>query len=167
MKQLMKIYESLTESKIPVRYADDVELDEDLINESEAVSFNRKIVSNQYIYDFIVDDVDMLCTVYPNPWKKHYYDFAFITKGGSTKDRVGRNLTFMNSVLKTVANCVIDFIDDTDIVKIIAFEGDRIREAAWTRFFKNHSYFSKFEIDDSHTKSGFVEIHVNKRLDTK
>jgi|688.fasta_scaffold182862_2 hypothetical protein len=143
-----------------------------LLNESEAYPFSVSKEGESYIYSFTISDdklgdIEYLCSIYPNPWQKYYYDFAFITKKGqSTKERVGGDLGFMNSVLKTIAECIIDFIGRKDIVKIIAFEGDRIRERAYSRFFKRHPYFSQFEIDDTYTKSGFVEIHVNKGIET-
>ena len=71
----------------------------------------------------------------------------------------------MNSVLKTVAGCMIDFIRKNDIVKKLRFQSHGVRERAYVRFFKKHPYFSKFEIDDSYTYSNFVEIHINKNVE--
>lgn len=120
---------------------------------------------HKYLYNFSVEDLNYECYITPNLWRKHYYDVAFTVKGGSTKDRVGKDVDFMNSVLKTVADCMIDFVNNIDKLNILAFEGDSLREKVYVRFFRNHSYFSKYEIDDTHTKSGFVEIHIEKGMD--
>jgi hypothetical protein len=61
--------------------------------------------------------------------------------------------------------CIIDFINKNDVVKKIRFQTHGIREKAYIRFFRNHQYFSKFEIDDSYEYSGFVEIYINKDVD--
>lgn len=116
-------------------------------------------------YTFSVDDIDYVCVIYPNPWRTHYYDVSFIKKGGSTKERIGKGLKFMNTVLNTVADCVKHFISLKEKIRIIGFDGDRLRTRTYIRFFTRHPYFSQFEIDDSFTKSGFVEIHINKSPD--
>ena len=105
--------------------------------------------------------VDYDCVIYPNSFRLRGKDFDidFIPKGGSTKDVVGKDLKFMNSVLNTIAECIIDFINKNDVVKKIRFQTHGIREKAYIRFFRNHQYFSKFEIDDSYEYSGFVEIY--------
>jgi len=148
-------------------------ISKDLQTESKSYSFKVRKISKEYsgfkyteyLYSFSIDDINYECYITPNLWRKHYYDVAFAVKGGSTKDRVKKDIDFMNSVLKTVADCMIDFINDMDKLNILAFEGDRLREKVYVRFFRNHPYFSKFEIDDTHTKSGFVEIHIEKGLD--
>lgn len=140
-------------------------LTENYLTESEAYPFTFTTEGENYKYFFTIDDLNYICVIYPNPWQKDYYDVAFITEGGTVKDRIGKDLNFFNSVLKTIAECMKDFIRRKEVVRIIAFEGDRVREKAYVRFFKNHPYFSQFEIDDTHTKSGFVEIHVNKGIE--
>lgn len=149
--------------------------EEKTIKESKSYPFELNIkqktdngfIYNIFYYSFVVDGIDYECVIYPNAWKlrSNIFDVDFITKGGSTKDIVGRNLNFMNSVLKTVSGCIIDFIDKNDVVKKIRFQTQGIREKAYVRFFKNHPYFSKFEIDDSYEYSGFVEIYINKDID--
>lgn len=138
------------------------------LSESKAYPFDLKIIDKEFagvryksfIYLFEVEGVKYECGIYPNLWQKNYYDVSFVTKGGSTKDRVGKDLNFMYSVLKTVAECMIDFLSKTDNVRIMAFEGDKIREKTYVKFFKSHPFFSKFQIDDTHKQSGFVEIHI-------
>ncbi len=144
-------------------------------NESNAYPFNLNIkqhTDNGYIYkifyyDFIIDNIEYQCVIYPNLWRLRSKDFdvTFITKGGTTKDIVGRDLDFMNSVLKTVAECMIDFINKNDVVKALRFQAEDIRERAYIRFFQRHEYFSKFDMDSSYKKSGFIEININKGTD--
>lgn len=148
---------------------------ENLIKESSSYPFNLNIKKksengfnyNIFYYEFNIENIDYECVIYPNAYKIRDYDFdvVFTTKGGSTKDVVGKDLNFMNSILKTVAQCMIDFINKNDIVKKIRFQAEGVREKAYIRFFKNHTYFSKFEIDSSYTYSGFIEIHINKGID--
>lgn len=138
---------------------------------SESTSYEHPdfdlVVNNKglYTYTFIIDDITYHCEIYPNPYKSHCYDVQFGRKGGSTKDRIGRDLRFMNRVLNTITDCVIHFISQKEKVRIIAFKGDRVRTKSYVRLLRRHPYFSNFEIDDSFTKSGFVEIHVNKSTD--
>ena len=144
------------------------------LNESKSYPFNLKIKEKSdngftykiFYYNFIIEDIEYECVIYPNAFKIRSKDFDvdFIPKGGSTKDIIGRDLNFMNSVLKTVARCIIDFINKNDVVRKIRFQAQGIKEKAYIRFFKNHPYFSNYEIDDSYEHSGFVEIHINKEL---
>lgn len=131
-----------------------------IITESTTVPFTlNKNEKGLYTYTFTVDDKIMVAEIYPNPWNKNYYDAVFGEKGGKTTDRIGKDLSFMNTVLYTIANCMIDFINDKKNVRIIAFQAEPLRERAYLRFFTNHPYFSKFEI----TKSGiWNEININK-----
>jgi len=145
------------------------------LNESKSYPFILKIkertdngfIYNIFHYSFKIEDIEYECVIYPNAFRLRSRDFDvdFIPKGGSTKDIIGKDLNFMNSVLKTVADCIIDFINKNDVVKKIRFQSHGIREKAYIRFFKTHPYFSKFEIDDSYEYSGFVEIHINKGVD--
>jgi len=145
------------------------------LNESKSYPFNLTIKEKSdngftykiFYYDFKIEDIEYECVIYPNAFRIRNKDFDvdFITKGGTTKDIVGKDLNFMNSVLKTVAECIIDFINKNDVVKKIRFQTQGVREKAYIRFFKSHPYFSKYEIDDSYEYSGFVEIHVNKGVD--
>ena len=147
-------------------------LNERMLIESESYPFNLNIKEkndngfkyNIFYYQFKIEDVKYECVIYPNAWKIRGKDFdvVFITKGGTTKDIVGKDLNFMNSVLKTIAECIIDFINKNDVVKKIIFQTQGFREKAYIRFFKSHPYFSDYEIDNSYEYSGFVEIHVNK-----
>jgi hypothetical protein len=147
-------------------------LNERMLIESESYPFNLNIKEkndngfkyNIFYYQFKIEDVKYECVIYPNAWKIRGKDFDvdFITKGGTTKDIVGKDLNFMNSVLKTIAECIIDFINKNDVVKKIRFQTQGVREKAYIRFFKSHPYFSDYEIDNSYEYSGFVEIHVNK-----
>ncbi len=144
------------------------------LNESKSYPFNLNIKEQSdngftykiFYYDFTIEDIEYECVIYPNAFKIRSKDFdvGFITKGGSTKDIIGRDLNFMNSVLKTVARCIIDFINKNDVVRKIRFQAQDVREKAYIRFFKSHPYFSNYEIDDSYEYSGFVEIHINKGL---
>lgn len=143
-----------------------------IILESEAYPFRKKVEPKEYsgirynnnLYNFTIDGVDFKCLISPNLWQmgKGHYDVAFIVEGGTTKDRVGKDLNFMNSVLKTVAECIIDFIESTDKVKIISFEGKGVRRPAYVRFFKSHPYFSKFKMSGTNAHGGFVDIHIDK-----
>jgi hypothetical protein len=145
------------------------------LNESNSYSFNLSIKEKSdngftykiFYYDFKIEDIEYECVIYPNAFKIRSDDFdvGFITKGGTTDDIVGKDLNFMNSVLKTVAECIIDFINKNDIVKKIRFQTQGIREKVYVRFFKSHPYFYKYEIDDSYEYSGFVEIYINKGID--
>jgi hypothetical protein len=147
-------------------------LNERMLIESESYPFNLNIKEkndngfkyNIFYYQFKIEDIKYECVIYPNAWKIRGKDFDvdFITKGGTTKDIVGKDLNFMNSVLKTIAECIIDFINKNDVVKKIRFQTQGVREKAYIRFFKSHPYFSDYEIDNSYEYSGFVEIHVNK-----
>lgn len=142
------------------------------LNESKSYPFTSNVKEKTYngfkfnifYYNFKIEDIEYECVIYPNAWKLRSKDFDvdFIPKDGSTKDIIGKDLNFMNSVLKTVAECIIDFINKNEIVRKIRFQAHGVREKAYIRFFKNHPYFSKFEIDDSYKYSGFVEIHINK-----
>lgn len=129
---------------------------------SKAVDF--KLTKNDkglYQYDFIVNDIEMVAYIYPNPWEKNYYDVVFGLKDGKKDltDRVGKDIVFLNTVLKTVANCMINFIDNKDVVRILAFQAEPLRERIYLRFFKNHPYFSNFK----YTKiSNWNKIHINK-----
>lgn len=146
-----------------------------IINESNSYPFNLDIQKkelngfkyNIFYYNFNIDGFEYECVIYPNIFriKTKDYDVDFITKGEDTKYIVGKDLKFMNSVLKTVSDCIIDFIDKNDLVKNIRFQSQGIREKAYVRFFKQHPYFSKFQIDDTYENSGFVEIHINKGID--
>lgn len=146
------ISEFLTESK---RYPFNLSIKE---------KSNNGISYRVFEYDFTVEGVEYICVIYPNAWRLRSKDFDvdFIVKGGSTKDEVKRDFNFMNSVLKTVAECIIDFINKNEVVKKIRFQSQGIREKAFIRFFKSHYYFSKYIIDDSYQNSGFVEIIINK-----
>jgi hypothetical protein len=142
------------------------------LNESKSYPFILNIKErtdngfkyNIFYYSFKIEDIEYECVIYPNAFRIRSKDFDvdFIPKGGSTKDIIGKDLNFMNSVLKTVAECIIDFINKNDVVRVIRFQSHGVREKAYIRFFKTHPYFSKFEIDDSYEYSGFVEIHINK-----
>ena len=125
-----------------------------------------EIKYNIFYYTFDISGIGYECVIYPNAFqlRGYNYDVDFITVGGTTKDIVGEDLNFMNSVLKTVGECIIDFVNKNDIVKKIRFQTEGVREKSYIRFFKRHSYFSKFEIDDSYQYSGFVEININKRV---
>lgn len=146
----------------------------DYLNESKSYPFNLNIKEKNYdnftynifYYNFKVENIEYECVIYPNAFRIRYKDFDvdFIPKDGSTKDIIGKDLNFMNSVLKTVAECIIDFINKNNIVKSIRFQANGIREKTYVRFFKNHPYFSKFKIDDSYEYSNFVEIYINKGL---
>ena len=142
------------------------------LNESKSYPFILNIKErndngfkyNIFYYSFKIEDIEYECVIYPNAFRIRSKDFDvdFIPKGGSTKDIIGKDLNYMNSVLKTVAECIIDFINKNDVVRVIRFQSYGVREKAYIRFFKTHPYFSKFEIDDSYEYSGFVEIHINK-----
>jgi hypothetical protein len=141
------------------------------ISESKAHPFTRTIRHGKeygkdvIIYDYLfnVNGVDLKCVIYPNLWKKDFYEVAFAPVEGTVHDRTGKDLGHMNSVLKTVAECMKDFIDSMDKVRILAFQTeDRTRQRAYVRFFKNHPYFQNHPIDDSFENSGFVEIHTDK-----
>jgi hypothetical protein len=144
----------------------------DFLNESKSYPFVLNIQNKVYngfpyrvfTYEFKVEDIDYVCVIYPNAFRinENIFDIDFITKGGSTNDVVGKDLNFMNSVLKTVGECIIDFINKNNVIKKIRFQSHGIREKAYIRFFKTHPYFSQFEIDSSYNHSGFVEIHINK-----
>lgn len=143
-----------------------------ILEQSKAYNFTSSVEEktyskykfNVYFYEFKIDNIQFQMEVKPNLWKwgKHYYDAVFARKGGSTEERIGKNVEFMNSVLKTISSCLQDFIEKQDKVKVISFEGDRVREKAYVRFFKNDPYFSKFRIDDSHEFTAFVDIYINK-----
>jgi len=145
------------------------------LNESQSYPFNLNIREKNdngfdyhiFYYQFKIEDIEYECVIYPNAWKIRGKDFDvdFIPKGGSTGDIIGKDLNFMNSVLKTVAECIIDFINKNERVRKIRFQTHGVREKAYIRFFKNHYYFSGFEIDDSYEYSGFVEIHINKGVE--
>ena len=141
------------------------------ISESKAHPFTRTIRHRKeygkdltiYDYLFNVNGVDLKCVIYTNLWKKDFYEVAFAPVEGTVRDRTGKDLDHMNSVLKTVAECMKDFIDSIDKVRILAFQTeDRTRQRAYVRFFKNHPYFKDHLIDDSFENSGFVEIHIDK-----
>lgn len=141
------------------------------IDESNAHPFTLNIEERDnykiFRYFFEIEDIEYQCVIYPNAFRIRSKDFDvdFITKGGTTKDIVGKDLSFLNSVLKTIAECIIDFINKNDIVKKIRFQSDGVREKAYVRFFRNHSYFSNFKIDDTYANSNFIEIHINKGVD--
>lgn len=133
-----------------------------LIKESGSVNFtnsvNEKGLNSYY---FSVRGVDMVAEIYPNPWSKNSYDVSFGKADGAKdlKYRIGKDITFLNTVLHTVFECIKDFINKTNNVKLIAFEAEPIREKVYVRFIKNHPYFSKFEL----RKSGmWNEIIINK-----
>ena len=131
-----------------------------IITETTTVPFTlNKNERGLYTYTFTVEDKIMNVEIYPNPYQKNCYDIVFGEKGGKTTDRIGKDLTFMYTVLYTIAECMIDFINDKENVKIIAFQAEPLRERAYLRFFTNHPYFSKFKI----TKYGiWNEININK-----
>jgi hypothetical protein len=145
------------------------------LNESKSYPFTLNVKEKNYdgfkynifYYFFKIEDIEYECAIYPNMFtlRNKYFDVAFAPKNGSTEDIIGKDLKFMNSVLKTVADCIIDFINKNDVVKKIRFQSHGVRELAYIRFFKTHPYFSKFEIDDSYEYSGFVEIRINKGVD--
>lgn len=143
------------------------------ITESNAVDFDRHIknVSYQrgnayvrakvYTYNFEVFGVRIKCVIYPNEWTVGKYICSFVANDGSTKDRVGKDLRYMNTVMQTVADCILDAIEDNDSIRVIQFDGsDDIRDRAYIRFFSRHPDFSKFQIDSSREYSGYVEIDV-------
>ncbi len=132
------------------------------------ILFNKKYKDPYFKYKFNVQGLNYILYIYPNPYEKYYYDIIFTTEKGTTEERIGKDLNFLNSVLKTVANCMIDFIDRHEKIKILSFEtnfSDKIREKTYVRFLRNHPYFSKFKIDDSHNKTSFSEIIINKGID--
>jgi hypothetical protein len=47
--------------------------------------------------------------------------------------------------LKTVADCMISFIESKDKVRILAYRAEPLREKVYNRFFDNHKYFSDFK----------------------
>jgi len=111
-------------------------------------------------YRFTIDGVEMFCYIYANPWEKNYYDIDFGLSGvNDPKHRVGKTLSFMNSVLKTVAECMIDFIKRTDVVRVMAYKAEPLREKVYNRFFNNHNYFSQFK---KSTVGDWNKIHINE-----
>lgn len=148
---------------------------EEMLNEATAVTFNKSVKSakykrgNAYIdakiytYSFEVAEVNMECVIYPNEWTVGKYICTFIANGGTTKDIVGKDLVFLNTVLETVANCLIDAINDNTNITTIQFDGtSEIRDKAYVRFFKRHPFFKNFNIDSSRDYSGYIEIEVQK-----
>jgi hypothetical protein len=146
---------------------------ENIIIESQAVSFNKSVKPKRYkrgddyidakiyTYTFVVDGVNMECVVYPNEWTVGKYICVFIANGGTTKDRVGKGLIFLNTVLETVANCLIDAINDNPKITTIQFDGTSdVRDKAYIRFFTRHPVFKKFDIDTSRNYSGYIELKV-------
>jgi hypothetical protein len=146
-----------------------------MLIESKSYPYNLLIKQRQeggvkyniFYYTFDISGIGYECVIYPNAFqlRGYNYDVDFKTKEGSVKDIVGKDFDFMNSVLKTVSECIIDFINKNDIVKKIRFQTEGVREKSYIRFFKRHSYFSNFEIDDSYQYSGFIEININKGVE--
>lgn len=149
-----------------------IEKVKDLVKESMAQTFHLNVRKGKqfgldfevFEYIFTVENVDYVCVISPTLWQKHDYDISFVRNGGSTKEIIGKDLDFMNSVFKTVANCMIDFINRTDKVKNLFFDADKKREKAYVRFLRQHPFFSRFEIDDSFKYSGLVRIIIRKGL---
>lgn len=149
-----------------------IEKVKDLVKESMAQTFHLNVRKEKqfgldfevFEYSFTVENVDYICVISPTLWQKHDYDIGFIRNGGSTKEIIGKDLDFMNSVFKTVANCMIDFINRTDKVKNLLFDANKKREKAYVRFLRQHPFFSRFEIDDSFKYSGLVRIIIRKGL---
>lgn len=150
-----------------------IEKVKDLVKESMAQTFHLNIrkekklgISYDYFeYSFTVENVDYICVISPTLWQKHDYDIGFVRNGGSTKEIIGKDLDFMNSVFKTVASCMIDFINRKGEVKNLLFDANKKREKAYIRFLRQHPFFSRFEIDDSFKYSGLVRIIINKGFD--
>jgi len=112
-------------------------------SEKHTLTINNK---GLYDYRFTVDGVDMVCYIYRNPYENNYYDIDFgIVEGGKVVNkpdfRVGKTIIFLNSVLKTVADCMISFIESKDKVRILAYRAEPLREKVYNRFFDNHKYF--------------------------